>query len=76
MKPEQAKAQVHEFLCQRIKVTRWPEPPDNLTLYEFNPTREYLFTFKLLGHDSVGASEFIAVDRESGEIRYLGFLGE
>lgn len=76
MNSQQAKAQIHEFLCQRIKITHCSEPPDNVTLYEFNPAREYLFTFKLFGHDSTGSSEFIAVDRESGEIRYLGFLGD
>lgn len=76
MDSEQAKARVHEFLCQRIEITHCPVPPDNVNLYEFNPTREHLFTFKLFGHDSVGSSEYMAVDRESGEVRYLGFHGE
>jgi len=47
-----------------------------VNLCEFNPVREHLFTFKLFGHDSVGSSEYIAVDRENGEVRYLGFHGE
>lgn len=73
---EQARSRVHMFLCRNIEINHCPEPPDNVNLYEFNPARERLFTFKLFGHDSVGSSEFVAVDRKSGEVRYLGFHGE
>lgn len=76
MDKEQATSRVHEFLCRRIEVTPCPELPDNVNFYEFNPAREHLFTFRLFGHDSVGAAEYIAVDRENGEVRYLGFHGE
>lgn len=73
---EQARSRVHIFLRRNIEINHCPEPPENVNLYEFNPAREHLFTFKLFGHDSVGSSEFMAVDRESGEVRYLGFHAE
>lgn len=76
MDSEQAKARVHEFLCQSIKITHCQELSNNVNLYQFNPARECLFTFKLFGYDPVGSSEYIVVDRESGEVRYLGFHGE
>ncbi|MEJ1388539.1 MAG: hypothetical protein RPU12_11580 [Candidatus Sedimenticola sp. (ex Thyasira tokunagai)] len=76
MNNDQAKALAHEFLCRRIEITHCPELPENVNFYDFNPVTEYLFTFKLLGHGSVGAAEYIAVDRETREVRYLGFHGE
>lgn len=76
MDSEQAKARVHEFLCQSIEINYCPEPLDNVSHYEFNPAKEYLFTFKLFGYGSVGSSEYVAIDRVSGEVRYLGFQGE
>ena len=76
MNSEQAKARVHDFLCQRIEITHCPEPPESVNLYQFNPAREHLFTFKLFGHCSVGSAEYIAVDRQSGKVCYLGFHGE
>jgi hypothetical protein len=63
-------------MCRRNEITHCPEPPDNASLYKLNPASEHLLTFKLLGHDSVGAAEYIAVNRDSGEARYLGFHGE
>ena len=46
------------------------------TLYGFNPTEEYLFTFQLYDNLSIGSSPYIAVSRESGEVRFLGRSGE
>jgi len=76
MDSKQAQSRVYEFLCRNIEIAHCKEPPDNVNLYEFDPARERLFTFKLFGHDSVGAVEYVAIDRESGEVRYLGFHGE
>lgn len=76
MDSKQAKGRAHDFLCQSIEITHCPKPPGNESLYGFDPTRDELFTFKLFGHHSIGAGEYIAVDRESGEVRYLGFQGE
>ena len=76
MDSEQAKTRVHEILCQSIEITHCPEPPDNVNLYDFNPAREHLFAFKLFGHDTGGSSEYMVVDPENGEVRYLGFRGE
>jgi hypothetical protein len=76
MDEEHAITQAREFLCQRIDIIPCQELPDKANLYEFNPAIEYLFIFKLFGHDSLGASEYIAVDRENGKVRYLGFHGD
>ncbi|PLY15322.1 MAG: hypothetical protein C0631_07615 [Sedimenticola sp.] len=76
MDSKQTKARVYEFLCQSIEITHCPGLPDNVNLYGFNRARDHLFTFKLFGQDSVGSSEYLAVDQESGEVRYLGFHGE
>lgn len=76
MDNEQAKRRAHEYLCSRIEITPCSVLPDYSIPYEFDPDREYLFTFRLSGHESLGGSEYIAVDRKSGEVRYLGFYGE
>jgi hypothetical protein len=71
-----ATTRVREFLCRQIEITPCLTPPENVSLYDFNPAKEFLFTFKLFGRETVGADEYVAVDRESGEVRYLGFCGE
>jgi hypothetical protein len=42
--------------------------------YNFNPDGWMLF--RVRGNPHVGASEYVAVRREAGEVRFLGQLGE
>jgi hypothetical protein len=44
-------------------------------VYDFNPNGWMLFRVKGDEH-TLGASEYVAVRRETGEVRFLGQLGE
>lgn len=71
---EAAKKLGQEFLCKSIEIEHCPSPPHGL--YGFDANKEYLFTFRLFGHASVGSSEYIAVSIATGAVRYVGHHGE
>ena len=62
------------FLSDQIELEQCNELPGGL--YKFNDAEEILYRFRLFSHLSFGGSEYIAVSKESGAVRYLGFLGE
>lgn len=74
MKDADAYRIAHKFLCENISIESCEELPEGL--YDLNESGELLFTFRLIGHTSIGASEYIAVSKETGAARYLGFHGE
>lgn len=65
---------VRIFLSNKIKIDYCPDPPDGL--YGIDPNEEYLFTFRLFGHTGVGGSEFVTISRTTGDVKYLGHIGE
>lgn len=73
---DQALKHVHEFLCQNSEIVHLPIPPPGVPFYNFNPECEHLFTFTPFGFSGVGGSPYVSVNKKSGEVRYLGMLGE
>ena len=74
MNPEEAEKLARDFLSQSIEIIFCAQPPEGI--YGFNPAEEYLFTFQLDRGLSIGSSPYVAVSRETGEVRYLGRFGE
>jgi len=74
MNKKDAEILARSSLAESIMLEYCDTPPQ--TIYGFNPTEEYLFTFQLDRGLSIGGSPYLAVSKESGEVRYLGFCGE
>ncbi len=75
MDEAEAKKIAREFLFEHIEIEYSADPPDGL--YAFQRSQEFLFRFALFGRSGViGGSEYIAVSKNKGTVRYLGFLGE
>lgn len=74
MKDADAYRIAHEYLCRNIALERCEELPEGL--YGVTESGDVLFTFRLFGRTCVGSSEYIAVSKETGTARYVGFHGE
>jgi len=74
MNKKDAEQLARSFLSKRIKIEYCTDPPQ--PIYGFNSAEEYLFTFQLDRGLSIGSSPYLAVSKESGEVRHLGFCGE
>jgi len=64
------------FLSEKITLTLHETPPAGIALYSFNPDDEFLFSYKLGEVPAIGGTNYISVSKISGDVRYLGFLGE
>ena len=64
----------HNFLCKHIELEQCETKP--VGLYGFDNSKDILFRFRLFGKTNIGGSEYIAVSKENGDVRYLGILGE
>lgn len=63
------------LVASRIVLRPCADPPP--TLFGFDSGAEFLFSVEESGVNSrVGASEYIAVSRQNGKARSLGFHGE
>jgi len=62
-----------KFLREQIELEH-SEPPNGL--YGFKPSEEIVFRFRLFGHSTIGSSEYVAVSKKTGAVRYLGSYGE
>jgi hypothetical protein len=67
---------VRNYLSKKIELTIHEKPPDGISLWDFNPAKELLFSYRLGGQLPIGGTDYIAVSRISGNVRELGFLGE
>ena len=74
MNREDAKKLARSFLSKRIELHYCGNSPQGV--YEVNFENELLFKFQLFGESSIGNSPYVAVSRETGEVRYLGRFGE
>ena len=75
MNDVEAKNLAHRFLCENIDLECCNEQPQGF--YGFHPSEEILFRFRLFGAlTSIGSSEYVAVSKITGKVRYLGHLGE
>jgi len=74
MDKKDAEILARSSLAESIVLEYCDTPPQ--AIYGFNPAEEYLFTFQLDRGLSIGSSPYLAVSKESGEVRSLGFCGE
>jgi hypothetical protein len=67
-----------DFLTQRYRnsLELVPTPKLQVPVYEFNPGWDLFIVSSKNDPPKVGGSEYVAVHRVSGEVRYLGILGE
>ena len=76
MDKKKACALVRNYLSKKIELTFHEKPPDGISLWNFNPTKEILFSYRLGGQIAIGGTDYIAVSQISGNVRELGFHGE
>ena len=55
MDKKKACALVRNYLSKKIELTFHEKPPDGISLWNFNPTKEILFSYRLGGqHQQLG----------------------
>jgi len=74
MNQVEAEKLARSFLSGCIELEYCAESPRGI--YGVNYENEMLFSFSLFGENSIGSSPYVAVSRETGEVRYLGRYGE
>jgi hypothetical protein len=74
MNQVEAEKLARSFLSNRIELHYCGNSPKGI--YDVNFEEEMLFSFGLLGENSIGGSPYVAVSKETGEVRYLGYFGE
>jgi hypothetical protein len=78
--PEESVNRALDFLCHRYRGLIKLEPVDSLPspdVYGFNPNDWHLFAIleRFPSQFLFGGTEYVAVSRSSGEVRYLGRIG-
>jgi len=74
MNIEEAEKLVRNHLADQIGIEYHQEPP--VSIYNFNPEENFLFSYCLFDPPMVGGSNYIAVSKVTGEVRILGRLGD
>jgi hypothetical protein len=74
MNEAEAEKLAQSFLSKKIELHYCGTSPQGI--YDVNFENEMLFRFKLFGEYSIGGSPYVAVSKETGEVRYLGYFGE
>ena len=74
MNKKDAEMLARSSLGENIDLEYCDEP--HPAIYGFNAEEEYLFTYLPDCGSYVGGSSYLAVSKESGKVRYLGFHGE
>ena len=60
-----------EFLADKIDLIRHETMPDYYKFYNVDLDRDILFSFKLSGTTSLDGEQYIAVSKETGEVRFV-----
>ena len=74
MNEPEAKQAARKYLCDHIKLDLCTDFSG--VSYELKPENEFIYQFKLFGSASIGSSEYIAISKATGSVRYLGCLDE
>jgi len=74
MDKKDAEILARSSLAESIVLEYCATPPQ--AIYGFIPAEEYLFTYQPDWGWYIGGSQYLAVSKESGEVRHLGFCGE
>jgi hypothetical protein len=72
-------ARILELLCNRYRQSVSIVPVDSLPhpgAYNFDPGGWELFSVRHRTRQELGAAEFVAVSKSTGEVRYLGHIGQ
>ena len=76
--PDEARARALDLLCRRyresLQLTRVNSLP--APVYDFDPNGWYLFAVTEQESWRLGSTEYVAVSQRTGEVRYLGHLGQ
>lgn len=67
---------LRRFLAESIQIFFHENPPAGTKPYAYNPEKDYLFSFRLYGEDAIGAGDYAAVSKSTGNVRYLWRYGE
>ena len=65
-----------EHLCQNLKIKLLREIPSGCAFYGYDPSMEFLVSYEINGTNRVGGDHFLAVSKNNGSIRNIGFSGE
>lgn len=65
-----------EYLCQNLKLKLCSEIPSGCKFYGYDPSMEFLVSCELNENSHVGGDHFLAVSKNNGAVRDLGFNGE
>ena len=74
MNQQEAEKLVRKHLNYQVGIAYHQEPP--VSIYNFNPEENFLFSYSLFGPPMVDGSNYIAVSKTTGEVRVLGRLGD
>ena len=66
-----ATKRAREFLADKIDLIRHETMPDYHRFYNVNLDRDILFSFKLSDTTSLDGEKYIAVSKETGEVRFV-----
>ena len=74
----EAGAQALDFLSRRYRESLRLTPVDSLPapVYGFDPNGWFLFAVTVRTSSTLGATEYVAVSQSTGEVRYLGRVGQ
>ena len=74
MNQYEAEKMARSFLSKSIELHYCGNSPQGI--YGVNFENEMLFRFRLFGDNSIGGSPYVAVSKETSEVRYLGYFEE
>lgn len=76
--PDEARARALDLLCRRYRESLQLKQVNSLPapVYGFDPLGWYLFAVIEKESWRIGSSEYVAVSQRTGEVRYLGHLGQ
>ena len=66
-----AEKRAREFLADKIDLIRHETMPDNHSFYNVDLDKDTLFSFKLSGTASLDDEQYIAVSKETGQVRFI-----
>ena len=66
-----AEKRAKEFLTDKIDLIRHETKPGNHSFYNVDLDKDILFSFKLSGTTSLDDEQYIAVSKETGQVRFV-----
>lgn len=77
MDKKTAEKLARDFLSQNIELEVYTEIPSGITAYGLDIKNEFLVGFSISKEPHrIGSSQFVAVSKKDGTVRYIGYQGE